>query len=140
MGQTAMHTASVQSGFDQIEDQNFIPQGGDVALNLSRRLEGFRRMHPYKEIQVEGRRWRYVVGGQGERTLLLLPGGTLVPDMYFILLEALERDYRVIVPAYAAVPTMAGLVTGAAAIRDAEGVECVDVMGSSFGGYVASAS
>jgi pimeloyl-ACP methyl ester carboxylesterase len=132
-----MRTASVQSSFDQIEDQNFIPQGGDVALDLSRRLESFRRMHPYKEVQVEGRRWRYVVGGRGERTLLLLPGGTLVPDTYFILLEALERDYHVIVPAYAAVPTMAELVTGAEAILDAEGVECVDVMGSSFGGYVA---
>ena len=75
--------------------------------------------------------------GQGKRTLLLLPGGTLVPDTYFILLEALERDYRVIVPAYAAVPTMAELVTGAAAILDAEGIQRVDVMGSSFGGYVA---
>jgi pimeloyl-ACP methyl ester carboxylesterase len=78
-----------------------------------------------------------MVGGQGERTLLLLPGGTLVPDTYFILLEALEHDYRVIVPAYAAVPTMAELVTGAAAILDIEGVERVDVMGPSFGGYVA---
>jgi pimeloyl-ACP methyl ester carboxylesterase len=114
-----------------------MPQGGDIALDLGRRLESFRRTHPYKEIQVEGRRWRYVVGGQGKRTLLLFPGGTLVPDTYFILLEALEHDYHVIVPAYAAVPTMAELVTGAGAILDREGVEGVDVMGSSFGGYVA---
>ncbi len=137
MRQSTFDTASVQRGVEHVEEPGVTPQGEDGALDLSRRLDSFRRTHPYKEIQVEGRRWRYVVGGQGKRTLLLLPGGTLVPDTYFILLEALERDYRVIVPAYAAVPTMAELVTGAAAILDAEGIQRVDVMGSSFGGYVA---
>src|SRR5262249_48771359 len=137
MGHITMHTDSVQSGVEQTEDQKFLPQGDDIANSRRCRLESYRRTHPYKQIQVEGRRWRYVVGGQGERTLLLFPGGTLVPDTYFLLLEELEQDYRVIVPAYAAVPTMAELVTGAVAILDAEGVERVDVMGSSFGGYVA---
>ena len=137
MQQSTLNMPSVQSGIEKTEEQRFIPQGEDTALDLRSRLDSFRRAHPYKEIQVEGRRWRYIVGGQGERTLLLLPGGTLVPDTYFILLEALEHDCRVIVPAYAAVPTMAELVNGAAAILDAEGVERVDVMGSSFGGYVA---
>lgn len=137
MRQSTVDTASMQHSADHIEKTRYMPQGGDVALDLSRRLESFRRTHPYKEIQVEGRQWRYVVGGQGERTLLLLPGGTLVPDTYFMFLEDLEYSSRVIVPAYAAVPTMAEMVTGATAILDAEGVERVDVMGSSFGGYVA---
>lgn len=137
MQQSTLNTTSVQSGVEHTEEQRFMQQGANTSLDLRQRLDRFRRTHPYKEIQVEGRRWCYVVGGQGERTLLLLPGGTLVPDTYFMLLEALEHDYRVIVPAYAAVPTMAELVTGAAAILDAEGVERVDVMGSSFGGYVA---
>lgn len=137
MRHSTVDTASVHHSADHTEKTEFMPQGRDVALDLSRRLESFRRTHPYKEIQAAGRRWRYVVGGQGERSLLLLPGGTLVPDTYFILLESLEHDYRVIVPAYAAVPTMAELVTGAAAILDSEGIERVDVMGSSFGGYVA---
>ena len=137
MQKSTIDTTSIQRDISQAEKPGLNSQGGNVFLDLSQRLESFRRTHPYKEIQVEGKRWRYVVGGQGERTLLLLPGGTLVPDTYFILLEVLEHDYRVIVPAYAAVPMMAELVTGAAAILDAEGVERVDVMGSSFGGYVA---
>jgi len=87
-------------------------------------------------VQVAGKTWRYVVGGQGERTLLLLPG-SLVPDLFFVPIEALEYECHVIVPAYAAVPTMAELVTGVAAILDAEGMGRVDVIGSSFGGYVA---
>jgi hypothetical protein len=137
MQQPTVDSTSIQNSTDHIEKTEHMPQGGDVALDLSRRLESFRRTHPYKELQVEGRQWRYVVGGQGKRTLLLFPGGTLVPDTYFMLLEDLERSSRVIVPAYAAVPTIAELVTGATAILDAEGIERVDVMGSSFGGYVA---
>ena len=117
-----------------------VQRGGEraeeAASDLKRRLDAFRRTHPYRELQVAGRRWRYVVGGQGERVLLLLPG-SLVPDLFFVPIEALERDSRVIVPTYAAVPTMAELVTGVAAILDAEGIGHVDVIGSSFGGYVA---
>ena len=137
MPQPTVDTAPIQQNVGQIKKTEYMPQGGDVALDLSRRLESYRRTHPYKEIQVEGRQWRYVAGGQGERTLLLFPGGTLVPDTYFILLEDLECSSCVIVPANAAVPTMTELVTGAAAILDAEGIQRVDVMGSSFGGYVA---
>ncbi len=137
MRHSTSETASAQQSVEHTEELAAGPQREDTTLDLSRRLDSFRRTHPYHEIEVEGRRWRYVVGGQGEQTLLLLPGGTLVPDTYFILLEALERSSRVIVPAYAAVPTMAELVASAAAILDAERIERVDVMGSSFGGYVA---
>jgi pimeloyl-ACP methyl ester carboxylesterase len=137
MRQPTVDTTSREHSAAYTEKTEYMPQGEDVALDLSRRLESYRRAHPYKEIQVEGRQWRYVLAGQGERTLLLFPGGTLVPDTYFMLVEELEQDYRVIVPAYAAVPTMAELVMGAVAILDAEGIKHVDVMGSSFGGYVA---
>jgi pimeloyl-ACP methyl ester carboxylesterase len=137
MQQPTLNRTSSQRDVKRGEEPGLKPLAGDATFDLSRRLDSFRRTHPYHEIEVEGRRWRYVVGGQGEQALLLLPGGTLVPDTYFILFEALERSSRVIVPAYAAVPTMADLVAGAAAILDAERIERVDVMGSSFGGYVA---
>ena len=81
-----------------------MPERTNTAPDLRPRLEAFRRTHRYREVQVAGRRWRYVVGGQGERALLLLPG-SLVPDLFFVPIEALERDCHVIVPAYAAVPT-----------------------------------
>lgn len=137
MQQPAVDTTSIKQSADQIKKTEVASQGVDETLDLSSRLESYRRTHPYKVIQIEGRQWRHVVGGQGERTLLLFPGGTLIPDTYFMLLEDLERSSRVIVPAYAAVPTMAELVTGATAILDAEVVKRVDVMGSSFGGSVA---
>lgn len=107
-----------------------------AALDLRHRLEAFYRFHPYKEVQVAGKAWHYIVGGQGERVVLLLPG-SLVPDLFFVPIEALEQDFRVIVPAYAAVSKMTELVAGLSAILDAEGVERVDMIGSSFGGYIA---
>ena len=104
---------------------------------LEERLRAFRRAHPYREMEVDGVRWRYVLGGGGERTLLLPSGGTRVPDVYFLLLEVLESRLRVISPCYPAVPTMDALVEGLAAVLDAEGVDKADLFGSSFGGFVA---
>jgi pimeloyl-ACP methyl ester carboxylesterase len=129
-------TVSAQRSVEHAEELDAGLQPEETDLDLRRRLQAFRRAHPYREVQVAGKTWRYIVGGQGERTLLLLPG-SLVPDLFFIPIEVLERDCRVIVPAYAAVPTMAALVAGVAAILDAEGVERVDLIGSSFGGYIA---
>ena len=82
-------------------------------------------------------RWRYLAGGPGGRTVILPSGGTRVPDMYLLLIEALERDFRVIAPAYPAGAGITGLADGLAAILDAEGVGRADVLGSSFGGFVA---
>ena len=50
MRQSTVDTASKQHSADHREKTEFMPQGGDVALDLSRRLESFRRTHPYKEI------------------------------------------------------------------------------------------
>jgi hypothetical protein len=117
--------------------------GGAEVLSvasLRERLATFRRTHVYREIELLGTRWRYMVSGQGGHTLLLPAGGTRVPDMYFLLFEALEPDLRIIAPAYPPIPTMAGLVDGLAGILDAEQVASVDMLGSSFGGSWRSAS
>lgn len=100
-------------------------------------LAGFRTGHRYRTLDVDGVRWRYLAGGSGEQTVLLPSGGTRMPDMYMLLIEALERDFRVLAPAYPAGAGIDGLADGLAAILDAEGVNQADVLGSSFGGFVA---
>ncbi|WP_346926852.1 alpha/beta hydrolase [uncultured Arthrobacter sp.] len=107
------------------------------ASTLDARLEAFRAGHRYRTLDVGGVRWRYLAGGSGEQTLLLPSGGTRVPDMYLLLIEALERDFRVLAPAYPAGAGITGLADGLAAILDAEGIGQADVLGSSFGGFVA---
>lgn len=99
---------------------------------LDARLAAFRARHSYRTLDVGGLRWRYLSGGTGEQTVLLPAGGTRQPDMYLLLIEALERDFRVIAPAYPAGAGIAGLADGFT-----EGVRQVDVPGSSFGGFLA---
>ena len=71
-----------------------------TSASLRARLEAFRRTHLYRQVVVNGTRWRYMLSGQGRRTLLLPAGGTRVPDMYLLLFEALEPEYRIVAPAY----------------------------------------
>lgn len=112
--------------------------GADLMLaDLPGRLAAFRREHAYREVTVGGARWHYLTGGRGDRTLLLPAGGTRVPDPYLLLIGALEPDCRVLAPTYPPLPGMAGLADGLAAILDAEDVDDADVLGSSFGGFVA---
>ena len=108
-----------------------------TAKALDAKLAGFRASHQYRTLDVDGVRWRYLSGGSGGQAVLLPSGGTRMPDMYLLLIEALERDFRVLAPAYPAGAGIAGLADGLAAILDAEGVKQADVLGSSFGGFVA---
>ncbi len=107
------------------------------AGDLEAQLAAFRAGHPYRELDVGGVRWRYLSRGSGEKVVLLPSGGTRVPDLYLLLIEALEGDFRVIAPAYPAGAGIIGLADGLAAILEAEGVRQADVLGSSFGGFVA---
>jgi len=107
-------------------------------VDLTDRLAAFRRSYPYRETAVDGVVWRYRLGGvRNAPSVLLLPGGTLMPDPFFVVIEELGRRYQVIAAAYPPAGSMAELVRGAIAILDAERVPAAHVFGSSFGGYVA---
>jgi pimeloyl-ACP methyl ester carboxylesterase len=107
-------------------------------MDLADRLEAFQRSYPYWEIALDGVTWRYRMGGvENAATVLLLPGATLVPDPFFIVIEWLGRRYQVIAPAYPPARSMAELVAGVAAILDEERIRTAYVVGSSFGGYLA---
>lgn len=101
------------------------------------RLADFRAAHPEKSCDVGGVRWRYLVGGEGEEVLLILPGAACLAEPGFPLIAAFERDYRVIAPSYAPVGTMAGAVAGLAGVLAAEGIGRAHIFGGSFGGVVA---
>ena len=101
------------------------------------RLKSFRRSHPLKRLAFAGTRWEYIACGNGEQTLLLLPGALSVGESVFPLITAFENEYRVIAPSYALSRTMTGLCEGIANILTAEGVNRAHVVGGSYGGLVA---
>jgi pimeloyl-ACP methyl ester carboxylesterase len=101
------------------------------------RLRDFRLAHPYKRLAVGDTKWEYISCGQGEQTLLLLPGALSVGESTFPLIMAFENEYRIIAPSYALSLTMEGLCEGIAHIMEAEALNKAHVLGGSYGGLVA---
>jgi pimeloyl-ACP methyl ester carboxylesterase len=100
-------------------------------------LREFRAAHPPRHVIVGGVRWDYLVGGEGEEALMILPGGAMVGEAGFTRVPAFEDSYRIIAPSYAPVPSAAQLLDGLSGILDAEGVRAAHVLGPSYGGLVA---
>jgi len=111
-----------------------------VPIEQVRLLQDFRANHAYKEVDVGDGRWRYLAGGQGDHALLFLPGGFLKADMWFYPVQALEDNYRFVVPdAFPLQDTFDQDDVCAALVQslDAEGIERATVIGISAGGGVA---
>ncbi len=111
----------------------------DVPADQRERLRAFRAAHTPRHVQVGAVPWEYLAGGSGDQTVLLLVGGLRAADAGFRMASELERDFRVLVPTYPAVPAMTQLCDGLAALLDAEGVQQVNLLAGSFGGMVAQA-
>ena len=101
------------------------------------RLKKFRLTHPYKQLVVGDTKWDYISCGQGEQTLLLLPGALSVGESTFPFITAFENEYRIIAPSYALSLTMTGLCDGIAHILETEALNQAHVLGGSYGGLVA---
>ena len=112
----------------------------DAPAEQKQLLQEFRASHPYRELDIDGTRWRYIACGQGNKALLFLPGGFLAADMYFHAVLALEETHRIIVPdSYTLQGTfnMDDVCRAIVHILDAEGVEKATVIGLSAGGGIA---
>jgi pimeloyl-ACP methyl ester carboxylesterase len=108
-----------------------------IAAEWWEELREFRTTHPPKRVSVDGVRWEYIASGEGEKALLILPGGAMVGEAGFTRIPAFEDRYRVIAPSYAYVSTAAELLDGLAGVLDAEQVREANVLGPSYGGLVA---
>jgi pimeloyl-ACP methyl ester carboxylesterase len=100
-------------------------------------VDEFLAAHPRRTVAAAGAWWECLSGGAGPEVVLVLPGGLGLPELGFGQILDLERDYRVLSPAYPPSARMRDLVDGIAALLRAEGVESAHVIGASFGGQVA---
>jgi pimeloyl-ACP methyl ester carboxylesterase len=111
-----------------------------VPAEQKSRLQQFRADHPYSETNTAGQSWRYIACGQGERTIVFLPGAFLTADMWFHPILALEGDYRILAPDAYALQGIFELDDVCRAIEcmlDEEAVERATLVGLSAGGGVA---
>lgn len=109
----------------------------DVPPDSLEAFQSFKAAHQPRRVIVDGVTWRYLVLGEGEETLLLLPGALGVPDISWQILARFAEHYRVIAPSYAALDTMDALADGLAGILAHEHIDRAHVLGGSYGGLVA---
>ncbi len=105
--------------------------------SFEKALRALRASSPERELTVAGASWRYLSWGEGDETLLVLPGHSGGPELASLLVSALPPGFRLLSPAHPDVPTMAALTSGLAAMLDREGVARAHVLGKSYGGMVA---
>ena len=110
---------------------------GKVPAEQVAQLREFRLSHPYKQLTLGDTKWEYISCGQGEQTLLLLPGALSVGESMFPLISAFEDEYRIIAPSYSLSLSMTGLCRGLAQILERESLNQAHVFGGSYGGLVA---
>ncbi len=119
-----------------VPQKDFAAMAVNVDPNVTASLINFRQTHPLKSIENHGETWHYVVDGHGDETILFLHGMTGAYDIWWQQMEALAPAYRVISVTYPPVDTLKGLSDGVIAVMDAEGVQQVNVVGTSLGGYL----
>lgn len=125
----AQTSTQKSAAFDQIYEK--------VPTEQVARLKEFRHTHPYKQLIVADTKWEYISCGQGEQTLLLLPGALSVGESTFPFISAFENEYRIIAPSYALSLSMTGLCEGISHILETEDLNQAHVFGGSYGGLVA---
>ncbi|MBW6464723.1 MAG: alpha/beta hydrolase, partial [Firmicutes bacterium] len=109
----------------------------DVDQETAGSLVAFREANPLKTVVVEGKPWEYVVMGQGENTIVFLHGMTGAYDIWWQQMEGLQEKYRVIAMTYPAAGSLTEMAMGVMAIIDEVGIDQVNLVGSSLGGYFA---
>lgn len=66
-------------------------------MKLYDMYQNFQITHPYQVISIEHQKIRYRLFGHGEKTMLMLLGGSMFKyDAYFKLIESLEDTYQII--------------------------------------------
>jgi pimeloyl-ACP methyl ester carboxylesterase len=102
-------------------------------------LASFLANHTLRTVNIGDQQWQVLRSGQGDQSVLLLPGGAGRAEAEHQLVTRLEAHIEVVAVSYPPVPTLHALLDGLVGILEAEGLTRVVVWGNSFGGMVAQA-
>jgi pimeloyl-ACP methyl ester carboxylesterase len=109
----------------------------NVPAEQFQRLLDFRARYPYQAAEIQGVPWRFIDSGGNGPVVFVLAGGTNIAETSFQSLEHLARRSRVIAPDYPPVARIDVLFAGAAGLLDHLGIRQFNVVGGSYGGWMA---
>ena len=103
----------------------------------SEKVKSFAAAHPCQTMTVDGAAFRYVLSGEGSKTLVLLNGGMNTLEMWMDYVDPLSKDYRVLLFDYPQqLRTNQELVTGMHAFFQKLNIQQPVFIGASDGGMV----
>ena len=101
-------------------------------------INRFQVNHEFKHIKAGGVIFRYILCGEGKKTLTILTGGMGIAELNFAFIEKLECSYRVLAFDYPmGNDTNAELVNSVHELINKLGIEKTVFIGESYGGYLA---
>lgn len=104
---------------------------------ISESLKKFENL-PTKAIEFNDKKWNYLVGGEGEKTIFFAHGMGGSYYMWWQQFYALEKDFKIITfELPKGVSTLEEASQGILAILDKEKIDKFSIVGSSMGGFIA---
>lgn len=100
-------------------------------------IEKFIQDHPVQKIVVDGKERKYIVGGNGNTTLLVLPGSGQDGLSCFDLVDRFEKKYKVIAIYYDNLRSLQEFYNYINSILIQEKVKTLYIYGLSLGGFLA---
>lgn len=108
-----------------------------MKILYNKSLADFRAKHPLKYIIIKDKKWEYLSGGKGNKTIVILPGGLQNAESCFDIMNAFEHNYRVLIITVAGAKTINELCDTLNTILDYEKIHKIFLFGRSLGGLLA---
>jgi len=100
-------------------------------------LYNLREKYPPKQVTTGTGIFTFYTAGEGEKTVVLLPGGMGDGETYFFSLFELSKVFTVITVTYPPLSSFYSYVSGILELLQRENIKSFYVWGHSFGGIVA---
>ncbi len=97
------------------------------------------RLYSVQTFERAGTTWRYRVAGDGDSTLVVLPGALGSASSYFVLMRELESQHRVLAVDIPDTASIQEVTDGILDILNRESVKRASFLGGSFGGFLVQA-
>ena len=110
-----------------------------TSQQLQDRWDQATRIYPVQTFERAGTTWRYRASGDGQHTLVALPGALGGAGAYFVLMTELESRYRVLAIDIPDTASIREVTDGILNVLNRERVERASFLGASFGGLLVQA-
>ncbi|MBQ8995990.1 MAG: alpha/beta hydrolase [Oscillospiraceae bacterium] len=107
-------------------------------MDFTTDITAFQASHPFVHEKVDGVEFRYILCGDGDKTITLLTGGMGIAELNFSFIQQLESSYRVLAFDYPmGKDTNNELVDSVYAFLKSLKIRKTILVGESYGGYLA---